>query len=57
MHSEIEEIKAEIEYLKRHFNAASKLIQMLTEEVTKLRCEQDFLKEELLKVYDKSLWN
>lgn len=57
MHPEIEEIKAEIEYLKRHFNAASKLIQMLTEEVTKLRCEQDFLKEELLKVYDKSLWN
>ena len=57
MHPEIEEIKAELEYLKRHFNAASKLIQMLTEEVTKLRCEQDFLKEELLKVYDKSLWN
>ena len=57
MHSEIEEIKAEIEYLKRHLSAASKLTQMLTEEVTKLRCEQDFLKEELLKVYDKSLWN
>jgi len=57
MHSEIEKIKAEIEYLKRHLSAASKLTQMLTEEVTKLRCEQDFLKEELLKVYDKSLWN
>lgn len=57
MHPEIEKIKDEIDYLKRHFSAASKLIQMLTEEVTKLKCEQDFLKEELLKVYDKSLWN
>lgn len=53
----MEELKSEIEYLKRHLSAASKLIQMLTEEVTKLKCEQDFLKEELLKVYDKSLWN
>lgn len=57
MHPEIEEIKAELDYLKRHLGAASKLIQMLTEEVTKLKCEQDFLKAELLKVYDKSLWN
>ena len=57
MSSEMEELKAEIEYLKRHLSAASKLIQMLTEEVTKLKCEQNFLKEELLKVYDKSLWN
>ena len=57
MHSEIEEIKAELDYLKRHLSSASKLIQLLTEELTKLKCEQDFLKEELLKVYDKSLWN
>lgn len=57
MHPEIEKIKAELDYLKRHFSAASKLIQLLTEELTKLRCEQDFLKAELLKVYDKSLWN
>lgn len=57
MQSEIEEIKAEIDYLKRHLSASSKLLQMLTEEVTKLKCEQDFLKEELLKFYDKSLWN
>ena len=57
MGSEMEELKAEIEYLKRHLSAASKLIQVLTEEVTKLKCEQDFLKSELLKVYDKSLWN
>lgn len=57
MQSEIEEIKSEIDYLKRHLGAASKLIQLLTEELTKLRCEQDFLKAELLKVYDKSLWN
>lgn len=57
MQSEIEEIKAEIDYLKRHLSASSKLLQMLTEEVTKLKCEQNFLREELLKVYDKSLWN
>lgn len=56
MGSEMEDLKAEIEYLKRHLSAASKLIQMLTEEVTKLKCDQEFIKSEL-KVYDKSLWN